>query len=108
MDSSLTPDLLDEQNQNYQDTLGVSKHCEKLGYQPAFQDTQTGETQLSRFGNGQPAPVHLLDGLPDKWIIKRDSKHHVVSVKASIIAGFLLDGVFYTREQLTTLGTCMP
>jgi hypothetical protein len=45
------------------------------------------------------APIHLLCGLPDEWVVTRDSAGCVSSVKASVVAGFLRDGRFYTRQQ---------
>ena len=58
---------------------------------------------VSRFANGAPAPVHVLDGLPDAWVSHRDAQGRVVRARCSVIAGFLLGEQFYTREQAAGL-----
>jgi hypothetical protein len=70
------------------------------GFLPAFQDQQTGETHLSLTSHGTIAPVHLLEGLPGKWIAERDLRGRVSSLKSGIVAGFMRDGRFYTRQEL--------
>jgi hypothetical protein len=70
-----------------------------MGYQPAFFDTETGCMELSCFADGKPAPMHLLDGLPEAWIVERDACGRVVAVKHTVVAGFARDGIFYTRAQ---------
>jgi hypothetical protein len=45
------------------------------------------------------APIHLLCGLPAEWVVSRDAAGGVSAVKPSIVAGFLRDGRFYTREE---------
>ncbi len=100
MNNAMTQSVLKEQNDTYRDTLGVSAGCKDLGYVPAFHDSDTGETCRSQFADGRPAPMHLLDGLPESWILKRNAHQRVTQVKASVIAGFLRDGRFYTREQV--------
>jgi hypothetical protein len=54
---------------------------------------------VSRFANGTPAPIHILDGAPEEWVVARDPSGRVIAVKASVIAGFLHQGRFYTRAQ---------
>ena len=70
------------------------------GFLPAFQDQETGETHLSLTSQGTIAPVHLLEGLPSKWIAERDLRGRVSALKSGIIAGFMRDGRFYTRQEL--------
>jgi hypothetical protein len=41
----------------------------------------------------------MLDGLPTEWVVKRDPAGRVTAVKGSVVAGFLLGGRFYTREE---------
>jgi hypothetical protein len=53
----------------------------------------------SCFANGQPAPFHLLEGLPDEIVLTRHPTGRVAAVKKSITSGFVCDGRFYTREQ---------
>ena len=43
--------------------------------------------------------MHLLDGLPEEWVVQRDTTGRVSAIKDTVIAGFLRNGLFYTREQ---------
>ena len=98
-------DLLNEQNAYYKGTLGVSNNCAELGYLPAFKDTISGQIHLSLYADGRLAPIHVLDGLPREWIEKRDSSQRAIQVKDSVVAGFVRNGVFFTREQLASKPT---
>lgn len=69
------------------------------GCYPAFYDPETRTVMLSRFANGATAAVHVTDGLPEDWIIRGDATGAVARIKDSIIAGFLSNGHFYTREE---------
>ena len=69
------------------------------GFRPAFYDRATDHAALARFADGRPAPMHLLDGLPDEWVVERDAAGRVRAIKESVIAGFIRNGWFYTREQ---------
>lgn len=84
-------------------TGGVSAENRELGFKPAFRDTSTGETYLSTFADGRPAPFHLLDGLPESLVLARDRYGRASRVIGSIVSGFLRDGVFYTRAQAAEL-----
>ena len=96
---SLSEHVLKEQNQQYRGTGGVSQGNHSHGFLPAFQDTRTGTIYLSRFANGRVAPIHILDGLPETLITRRTASGHVSKTLESVIAGFVCDGLFYTREQ---------
>lgn len=100
MSDALTPDALQQENLRYGGTNGVSENASSYGFLPAFQDTDTGETHLATYADGRVSPVHLLDGLPAQWIIKRDARGRVLRIKDSIVSGFLCNGRFYTREEL--------
>lgn len=100
VDVAVTPACLYAQNDLYQGTPGVSRGCKDLGFVPAFRDADTGETCRSRFADGRPAPMHLLDGLPESWILSRNPQRRVTKVKPSVVSGFLRDGRFYTREEV--------
>ena len=91
--------MLVQQNSIYHGRGGVSAENRGRGFRPAFLDRTTGFVYPSCFANGCAAPVHVLDGLPETLVVDRDSRGRVTSVRAGIIAGFLRDGVFYTREQ---------
>ena len=100
MNKRLSPQVLQEQNRAYEGTMGVSAQSSMLGFVPAFKNTQTGETCLSTTKDGSSSPVHILDGLPDEWVAKRDVNGHVVTAKGCVVAGFISNGCFYTREEL--------
>lgn len=95
----LTELSLRDENRLFADTRGVS-HCNRdLGFVPGYLNRATGMWVLSRMGDGTPAPVHLLDGLPDDWVSARDATGHVVTVRPEVIAGFIRNATFYTREE---------
>jgi hypothetical protein len=100
MSKRLSPQVLQEQNRTFEGTMGVSAQSSVLGFVPAFKNIRTGETRLSMTKDGSCSPVHILDGLPDEWVAKRDGNGHVVTVKDSVVAGFISNGCFYTREEL--------
>ncbi|MEN8168360.1 MAG: hypothetical protein ABFR65_12920 [Pseudomonadota bacterium] len=97
--ASLSTRVLAQQNRIYRDTGGVSDGCRGEGFRPAFLDRSTGITWLSRFADGRIAPLHVLDGLPDELVAKRDGNGNIKTAKDCVIAGFLRGGLFYTREQ---------
>ena len=99
MQGILSEQLLHRQNQQFDGTGGVSENNREMGFVPAFQDTDTDSSVVSRFADGRPAPVHVLDGLPEDWITARDEKGNVLSVRDSVVAGFICAGRFYTREE---------
>jgi hypothetical protein len=87
-----------EENIRFAGTSGVSQGSRRLGFLLAFLDTGSGQVYLSRFGDGRLAPLHILDGLPSELVVARNALR-VTAVKASVIAGFMRDHRFYTREQ---------
>ena len=84
-------------------TGGVSAENRQLGFRPAFRDTDTGQTYLSTFADGRPAPFHVLDGLPELLVLARDRHGRISRVLGTIVAGFLRDGAFYTRAEAAAL-----
>lgn len=94
-----TPVDLGRENITFGGTGGVSRENRSFGFRPAFRDADTGAVYASCFANGQPAPFHLLDGLPDAIVVTRHPTGRVAAVKQSITSGFICDGRFYTREQ---------
>lgn len=99
----VTSETLNHENQRFQNTGGVSCNNRAAGFQSAFIDTATGCVYLSCFANGRPAPIHVLDGLPDELVLQRNVEGRVTAVKQTIVAGFLAADVFYTREQAAQL-----
>ena len=91
---------LSDENRRYQGTGAVSAENRALGFQPAFLDRETGEVHASRFADGRPAPLHILDGLPRTLVAARSASGHVLRAKASLVSGFVRLGRFYTREEV--------
>lgn len=97
--SGLTPHRLLLQNRRFDATGGVSVRSRPLGFRPAFLDVGTGAVYLSRFADGRPAPMHLLDGLPAGLVTRRTATGQVAALLASVTAGFVREGRFYTRRE---------
>lgn len=95
----LSEQLLHRQNLYFDGTGGVSENNRELGFVPAFMDADSGESVVSRFADGRPAPIHVLDGLPEEWITARDENGSVLSARDGVIAGFISHGRFYTRDE---------
>jgi len=104
-DMHLCKDKLEKENLEFTGTGGVSKENQSLGFSPAFCDTETGKIYLSCHKDGTQAAIHMLDGLPEKLIIARDLHNNIVSVKSSVIPGFVKDDEFYTRKQAAVLAS---
>ncbi|MCB1909879.1 MAG: hypothetical protein KDH15_21170 [Rhodocyclaceae bacterium] len=96
---AMTNSTLGLENRTFHGTGGVSAGNREEGFRPAFRDAQTGRVYASRFASGQPAPFHLLDGLPDELVIARHASGRVIAVKPSIASGFVRRGRFYTRDE---------
>lgn len=94
-----------EENQAFGGTGGVSSGNRHRGFRPAFLETRSGEIYLSRFADGRPAPVHVLDGLPPALVTQRTPAGRASATRRSVISGFVRAGRFYTREQTAQLMT---
>ena len=99
MAQALTPEMLQRTSLSFAGTHGVSQENRQLGFAPGFRDEETGAVYISCWSDGTPAPFHALDGLPDHLILARGPTGRAVAVKASIVAGFIRWGLFYTRDQ---------
>ena len=99
MVQTITIKALEQQNRHYAGTGGVSQENRIRGFIPGFLDRETGEIYASRRADGTPAPIHMMDGLPDELIVSRTPSGQVAAIKGTVILGFILDGDFYTREQ---------
>lgn len=97
--SPLCQQQLALQNERFENTAGVSCNNHTAGFRPAFEDKDTGMIYTSCYADGTPAVMHLLDGLPEELVVSRGQGGHVMSVKPSVVAGFVRNGRFYTREQ---------
>jgi hypothetical protein len=87
------------QNRRYRGSGGVSAENCSAGFRPAFLDSRTGLVYLSQLPDGSPAPVHLLDGLPPELVVQRTAAGRVTAVRDSVVAGFVRDGRFLTRDE---------
>lgn len=99
MPRSLSNTRLRRENLAFRNTGGISAGNHSAGFVPAFCDTRTGDAQPARFADGRQAPCHVLDGVRPDWVATRGANGQVLRLKRWIIAGFLRDGLFYTREQ---------
>jgi hypothetical protein len=99
MNRLLTSVCLRKENLAYDGSGGVSAGNRTSGFIPAFRDSATGRVETSRLADGSLAPMHLLTGLPREWVVARGEGNEVLAVKATVVAGFLHAGLFYTREQ---------
>ena len=99
MTQAITVKSLHQQNLAFVGTAGVSQCNRRRGFVPGFKDRATGAIYISRKADGTPAAVHLFDGLPDELIVTRTASGQVAAVKGTVVAGFVMDGYFYTREQ---------
>lgn len=99
MGSAMTVDRLQDENRRYDGRGGVSAENRGAGFVPAFLDRATGRVHRSCLADGRPAPCHCLDGLPETLVTARDHGGRVTAVRPGVIAGFVRDGDFYTREQ---------
>ncbi len=70
----------------------VFSSCEnqRLVFQPAFYDMQTGKIHISRYSSGRQAPLHILDGIPNNVAKRAD---------LNLVSGFIYNGIFLTRQQ---------
>ena len=89
---------LARQNESYRGSGGRSEENRDYGFRPAFFDYASQKLHLSRFVDGRPAPMHLLDGLPDEVVVDRAPGGRVLRTRASLVAGFERKGMFYTRK----------
>ncbi|MFC6669278.1 hypothetical protein [Marinobacterium aestuariivivens] len=97
--TELTLEALSRQNEVFRGSGGVSAGNRSLGFRPAFYDMDTGTVHPSRFVNGLEAPMHVLDGLPDDLVVARQENGRVTAVKPGVVAGFVRQDHFFTREQ---------
>ena len=99
----LTQEDVAEQSQAYRGTGGVSEENRAFGFLPAFLDRESGRIHLSCDARGVPSAVHQFDGFPGDWVVARDQHGKPCAVKASVEAGFVREGYFFTREQAAQL-----
>lgn len=93
--------LLEEENRRFADTPGISINNRGCGFLPAFHNSKSGYSLVSRFADGCPAPIHVIDGLPEEWLEGRDINGQAIGIRPHIISGFMRNGRFYTREEVS-------
>lgn len=98
MDEFMNEQRLEEENLAHVGTGGRSQENSDVGFHPAFFDYASQKLYLSRFRDGRIAPVHLLEGLPEEVIVDRAPCGRVLAARASLVAGFERNGLFYTRK----------
>ena len=98
-----TYEQLRVENEVYAGTGGVSQNNHGSRFLPAFRDSESGRVEIARMESGEPAAMHILAGLPPEWVKGRDGKGHIIAIQDSVEAGFVRDGVFYTRDQAAVL-----
>lgn len=103
MKSVMTREKLYKQARMFAGRGGISEENRGFGFCPAFLDKESGEFVVCCHADGAPATVHLFDGVPPAWVALRDVDGRPIAVKASIVAGFVRDGHFLTREQAAQL-----
>jgi hypothetical protein len=79
-----------------------------LGFRPAYMDYSTLAIYPSCYGDGRPAPTHVLDSLPDEVVVIRSPGGRVLATKMTLVAGFVREGYFYTRDKAVSLAADIP
>lgn len=70
------------------------------GMQPAFRNQRTGESHLSQSIPGIPALEYGFAGLPDEWVVERDSEGNPVALHPDVVAGYWRAARFIALGQL--------
>lgn len=107
MASTMNRRLLQRENDRYAGSGGTSPENRSHGFRPAFRDTLTDTVYPSCFADGQPAPFHLLDGLPEALVMRRSACGRILAVRDSVISGFLFQGRFFTRDEAAFQLNCL-
>lgn len=71
-----------------------------FGFMPAFMDINTSETHLASYEDGELAAIHILDGLPKKWVSVWDTQGKAQSLQLGVVAGFMRSGEFYSLSEI--------
>lgn len=73
------------------------------GMQPAFRHARTGESHLAQLEEGVPAQVYGFAGLPEDWVVERDSDGNAVALHPDVVAGYWRDARFFALSQLANM-----
>ena len=99
----LTERRIEEENEVFAGTNGVSRCAASLGLRPAFRDPQSGRVEVACYANGEPAPFHLIDALPGDWFARLDAAGRPAMLRPEIECGFVQGERFYTRAEAAKL-----
>jgi hypothetical protein len=84
----------------YNHSRGAVFSDASFGFMPAFMDIHNLEVHLSAYKDGNPAVVHILEGLPASWVSEWGHDGQAVALKTGVIAGFMRNGRFYTISEI--------
>ncbi len=98
-----THDRLREENESYAGTGGVSSNNSHARFAPAFRDEVTGRVAIARGPDGRPSSMHLFFCLPEEWVAHRNEAGDIDGLIETVVAGFVREGRFYTREEAARL-----
>lgn len=70
------------------------------GFLPAFRHLETGEIRLCQLADGRLSRRHLLDSLPEDWILERDASGRPAALVSEVEPGFLRGIQFWTLQNL--------
>ena len=101
--SFVDKETLQSENQAFSGTKGISENNRESGFKPAFIDKKTGRIEVARLANGQPAPVHIINWLPNDWAKAFNEDGTIKCLIPDNVAGFVRDSIFYTRDQVAKL-----
>ncbi|MCB1754154.1 MAG: hypothetical protein KDJ38_01445 [Gammaproteobacteria bacterium] len=92
---------LAEHAKSFSETLANINLSEfSQGFIPAFRDLENDETHMSVSADGSITTEHQFDNLPIEWVEEWDERGYAISLKPTIIAGYLRDGRFFTLFDL--------
>lgn len=89
-----------EQQGTYYKFNGAIFSDASFGFLPAFKNIKDQQIHLSTDSFGKISVMHLLDGLPDCWVLEKDAQGKALTLRAEIIAGFMRNNEFYTLSEI--------
>ncbi len=94
-----------QQKKSESESVGVSRQPAAImaGMQPAFQHARTGESHLAQLEEGIPAQMYGFAGLPEEWIVERDTDGNAIALHPDVIAGYWRNARFFALSQLTNM-----
>jgi hypothetical protein len=99
----VTAQTLRAEHRIFAGTGGISQNNRSQDFQPGSYDAESGQMAISCFADGRPAPIHVLDGVPANWVTARNAGGGILSIKASVVSGFICGGRFYSRAEAAAL-----